>query len=201
MHWTWPTHLLNAGGEAAEYRVGCHNACSSIFQSCAIHRCPPPAFPAMSFFAEEFSDRAFAAVHQRAGDLPANHSVPSSSLLPHLPKAHQLIISNQSWNACRTEPKPKSRSYLHHPSFKLLQVTQGSCSVLPSACYNHTYAASLQSTCASAPRHVAFSSSISNSSIGKAASELSIFPGIQPKVCLLKTTAQCSNSHVFHSPG
>lgn len=35
----------------------------------------PLPFPCNVLFAEEFSDRAFAAVHQRAGDLPANHRV------------------------------------------------------------------------------------------------------------------------------
>lgn len=47
---TGPTQLLNDWGGGGVWGVwkkqsagvGCHSACSSIFQSCAVHRCPSP---------------------------------------------------------------------------------------------------------------------------------------------------------------
>lgn len=83
-HWTWPTQLLNdlggrGGGEEARVQglAVTALAAASFSRVPSVRRRPPPPspFPAMSFFAEEFSDGAFAAVHQRAGDLPANHKV------------------------------------------------------------------------------------------------------------------------------
>lgn len=66
----WPTQLLNDCEGSRGQGLAVTVLAAASFSPVP----PPPPFPAMSF-AEEFSDRAFAAVHQRAGDLPANHQV------------------------------------------------------------------------------------------------------------------------------
>lgn len=145
---------------------------------------PPFPFPAMSFFAEEFSDRAFAAVHQRAGDLPANHKVfPPLHFSPSYPRHASWCSVIGHW-VYRTQPSRRSRSYLHHPSFKRLQEHRDAAQVYPlCAIAEYSFASALR--CADF-----------TGSVGKAAPELGIFPDIQPKVCLMAAT-QCSNSHAL----
>lgn len=74
---TGPTRLLNdwGGGRSRVQGLAVTVLAAASFSRVPSTVVPPSPFPAMSFFAEEFSDRAFAAVHQRAGDLPANHKV------------------------------------------------------------------------------------------------------------------------------
>lgn len=94
-HWTWPTQLLNdwgrGGGRSKSTGVGCHSTCSSIFQSCAVRpsSSPPLPFPCNVLLCWRVFRQGFCCSASKSGWLASKpQSIPSSSLLPHLPKAH-----------------------------------------------------------------------------------------------------------------